>query len=349
MMRAIAFASALLLLVASVSTVTSAQQRKGPDDGGAVRRSETERRARIAPVKSWGYWLRRIDISQLAASPYDLMVVDYARTRSQFVEHAFTSAEVDAMRTRPDGTKRLVISYVSIGEAEWYRYYWRPEWEGDKLPRWIGPMNPAWYGNFPVRFWDADWQRILFEPGSGYLDRILSAGFDGLYLDRVDVYEEFLKEWPSARSDMIAFLEKLRREVDRRRPGTLIIQQNAEELLADRRAIRAIDAIAKENLIYGLTEQHTLNAQSDIAWSAKHLQRARKSGRPVMVVEYLDRPEVAADARRRIERNGFLATFAPRLLHALPLVPVDRQSEPVVWPPKPQAYGPLHAPRPDNY
>jgi endo-alpha-1,4-polygalactosaminidase (GH114 family) len=148
---------------------------------------------------------------------------------------------------------------------------------------------------------------------------------------------------------MIALLEKIRREVDRRRPGTLIIQQNAEELLTSRRALAAIDAVAKENLLYGLVEQHTRNSDEEIAWSQKHLKLATRAGRRVIAVEYIDEPALARQARRDLESRGFLATFAPKLLHALPHVPVDQLAERAVWPPKPPSYGSLHAPRPDNY
>ena len=38
---------------------------------------------------------------------------------------AFTALEVDSLKQKKNGGKRLVISYMSIGEAEDYRYYWQ--------------------------------------------------------------------------------------------------------------------------------------------------------------------------------------------------------------------------------
>jgi len=307
------------------------------------------RLSRLAAVRSWGYQLRRLDVDHVAGAPLDLVVVDYARSRSRGVEHVFTPDEVRRMQLRPEGGRRIVLAYLSIGEAEWYRYYWQQAWEGEQRPAWLGPMNPAWYGNFPVRFWDGDWQRILLAPGTGYLARIQSAGFDGVYLDRPDVHEEWRAERPTARADMIALIELLAREARGRDPGFLIVQQNAEELLTSRALRNSIDAVAKENLIYGLAKPDQRNAAAEIAWSERHLNLAAKAGRRILVVEYLDDPARARDARLLIERMGFVATFAPRALHVLADVPVDRRSERVVWPEVPRAFGPLHAPRPDNY
>ena len=79
---------------------------------------------------------------------------------------------------------------MSIGEAENYRYYWKPGWALIQPP-WLLGENPNWSGNFKVRYWEADWQRIIFGADDSYLKKILDAGFDGVYLDLVDVYEHF--------------------------------------------------------------------------------------------------------------------------------------------------------------
>jgi len=45
-----------------------------------------------------------------------------------------------------------------------------------------------------VRYWDADWQALIYGHSGAYLDRILSAGFDGVYLDIIDGFEFFEQE-----------------------------------------------------------------------------------------------------------------------------------------------------------
>ena len=56
---------------------------------------------------------------------------------------------------------------------------------------WLEEENPDWSGNYKIRYWDKNWQQIIFGNPDAYLDKILKAGFDGVYLDLVDSYEYF--------------------------------------------------------------------------------------------------------------------------------------------------------------
>ncbi|NLP05882.1 hypothetical protein GX411_08025 [Candidatus Fermentibacteria bacterium] len=125
-------------------------------------------------------------ISALDATGYDMFVIDLFCCGEQL-----TSAHVQQLKTKPGGGSRLVLCYMSIGEAEDYRWYWQPEWESNP-PSWLGPENPDWPGNYLVKYWYPDWQAIIFGSADSYLDRILAAGFDGVYLDKVDSYEEYI-------------------------------------------------------------------------------------------------------------------------------------------------------------
>ncbi len=121
----------------------------------------------------------------LQATNYDLLIIDL------FYEgKSLTSDEVASLKVKKNGGKRLVIAYLSIGEAEDYRYYWQEEWEEDPPP-WLAEENPNWPGNYRVRYWDPDWQQIIFGNDNSYLRKILDAGFDGVYLDKVDTFEYF--------------------------------------------------------------------------------------------------------------------------------------------------------------
>jgi len=102
----------------------------------------------------------------------------------------FTSSEIQQVRSKKNGGSRLVIAYLSIGEAEDYRYYWQSDWD-NKKPSWIDKENPNWEGNFKVRYWNEDWQNIIFGNETAYLDKILEANFDGVYLDIIDAFQYF--------------------------------------------------------------------------------------------------------------------------------------------------------------
>jgi cysteinyl-tRNA synthetase len=282
--------------------------------------------AALAAAKSWGYQLQRIKPEKLAAIPHDVFVLDYSRDGTD--ARALTAKEVAALKTKPDGGRRVVLAYLSIGEAEKYRYYWQPDWETASLaPPWLAPPNKKWRTNFPVRYWDADWQAIVFAGENSYLARIVAAGFDGVYLDRVDAFEEFESENPQARGEMIAFINALAAHARVLRPGFLVVPQNGEELLDDAGYRATIDAIAKEDLLFGDGRPKRPNKPDRIADSLGHLEPMRRDRKPVFVVEYIDKPEDVASARTRIEQLGFIPHFAIRRL--------DTMREGDLPPPKP--------------
>ncbi len=79
---------------------------------------------------------------------------------------------------------------MSIGEAEDYRYYWQDKWHVGN-PAFIVEQNPQWQGNYTIKYWSKAWQRLIFGDKNSYLERILNANFDGVYLDIVDAFERF--------------------------------------------------------------------------------------------------------------------------------------------------------------
>ena len=124
-------------------------------------------------------------VEALSTTNYDLVIMDLFQA-----EESFTPRDLDRIRLKKNGGKRLLICYMSIGEAEDYRFYWRREW-AESPPPWLEKENPRWKGNYKVRYWDPLWQSLIFGSRESYLDRILAAGFDGVYLDIIDGFEYF--------------------------------------------------------------------------------------------------------------------------------------------------------------
>jgi cysteinyl-tRNA synthetase len=256
------------------------------------------RRAALARVANWGIHLRKHDTPGIAAAPFDLMVIDYAPYRHLTFEFPFSAGEVAAMQRKADGSRRLVLAYLSIGEAEDYRYYWRREWN-DAAPEWIAPENTAWPGNFPVQFWRPEWQRLLFKAA--------------------DSYQEWQPKYARAEAQMIRLIGELCEAARRRNPEFLMVLQNAEELMRHASVRQAVDAIAKEDLFYGAETSGAANKPEMVDASLAHLRRARRAGLKVLVLEYVAEPALAADARARALKEGFLPHFAERSLGTLTL------------------------------
>ncbi|MFX4370013.1 hypothetical protein ABTA37_19985, partial [Acinetobacter baumannii] len=76
----------------------------------------------LSDAKTWGYQLQQLS-PWLIPADVDVIVVDYSRDGTP--NRALTAQEVEALRKRPNGQRRIVLSYLSIGEAETYRFYWR--------------------------------------------------------------------------------------------------------------------------------------------------------------------------------------------------------------------------------
>lgn len=127
------------------------------------------------------YPTKRDFIEAICATNYDLIIMDLFLN-----EEEFSADEIEQLRNKANGGKRMVIAYMSIGEAEDYRYYWQAEWKRGN-PSWLDKENPKWKGNYKVKYWNAEWQAIIFD----YLSRITNAGFDGVYLDIIDAFEYY--------------------------------------------------------------------------------------------------------------------------------------------------------------
>ncbi len=124
-------------------------------------------------------------LTALQNTNYDVYIMDLF-----YEDIPLTPSDVASLKVKVNGGSRLVISYMSIGEAENYRYYWQAGW-GPNNPSWIAAANPDFPDNYKVRYWDPEWQAIIYGNDASYLKKILDAGFDGVYLDIIDAFEYF--------------------------------------------------------------------------------------------------------------------------------------------------------------
>jgi cysteinyl-tRNA synthetase len=135
---------------------------------------------------------REAFFTALQAAAFDVVVVDLFFNDRRVL----TPEEVRRLQHKAGGARRLVAAYMSIGEAEAYRAYWKPVWD-QFPPSWMAEQNPHWPGNYKVQYWAAAWQKILFGTPEAYLDQILAAGFDGVVLDIIDAFQYFEQRAPS--------------------------------------------------------------------------------------------------------------------------------------------------------
>ena len=124
-------------------------------------------------------------ITSVENTNYDVLIID-----AFYNENLYTEQDMARLRQKKNGGTRMVISYMSIGEAEEYRYYWQDSWRVGN-PDWLFSENPNWAGNYKVKYWDENWQAIIYGDEDSYLQKIIDSGFDGVYLDIIDGFQYF--------------------------------------------------------------------------------------------------------------------------------------------------------------
>lgn len=250
-------------------------------------------RDQVRNAKSWSIQLQG-DGRSIAGRDSDVAVVDPDEVRNP-----------KKLKRTASGKKRAVLAYVSIGEAEEYRSYMKTA----KSKRWMTNGTQGWKGNYKVRYWDPEWKAIVKKQVKAALD----AGYDGVYLDRVDTYER-IKAPGGSRKEMVKFVKEISADARRHKGNAAIAVQNAEELLDDKGYVDAIDAISKEDLYHGIKHDRSRNDRGAVNASVRQLKKAKSKGKGVHVIEYLD-GEAAASVRAHARRDGFAAsTSSDRLL-----------------------------------
>ncbi len=119
----------------------------------------------------------------ISKTNYDVLVIDAFYHKKSIKINKL-------LQFKKNGARRLVLAYMSIGEAEDYRYYWQRKWKYRK-PVWLCNENKNWPGNYKVRYWHKEWKNIIIRDKNSYLNRIINAGFDGVYLDIIDAFYYF--------------------------------------------------------------------------------------------------------------------------------------------------------------
>ena len=121
-------------------------------------------------------------LNAISATNFDVILIDLF-----FNGEAFTSSEINLLKMKSNGAKRLVISYLNIGSAEKFRYYWKKSW-GQHHPLWLKKKYEGYKDEIWVKYWKKDWQNIIYGNDESYLKKIIDANFDGAYLDNVEAF-----------------------------------------------------------------------------------------------------------------------------------------------------------------
>ncbi len=277
----------------------------------------------LREVNDFLYQLQNIDLQAIGQTAYDLVILDYSADGSG--EQAFSAPEIEGLKHSPGGEK-IVLAYMSIGEAENYRFYWQDAWDANLdgvpdlgAPDWLDEQNPDWEGNYKVRYWDPDWQALILE----YTDYLLEASFDGAYLDIVDAYEFYLDQGrSSAPGEMRDFVASIRAYARQRDPDFLIVPQNAVELaslLPD--YLQSVDGIGQEDLYFGYDGDNLPTPPEVSAALEANLDLYILAGKTVLTTDYAWSQANIDDAYQRAHDHGYQPFVTVRDLDQLTINP----------------------------
>jgi cysteinyl-tRNA synthetase, unknown class len=249
----------------------------------------TSQEASAERSESWTYMLTGGTTEDLLASEATIVVTD-----AMVLAKQDNASQLKQSIDRLHAAGKKVYGYLSVGEAEKYRSYFQASWLNGNPPSWLGSRNGEW-DSYNVRYWDTQWQNIV----KNDLGKLIDAGFDGVYLDRVDVD----RHWSNSGSNeavtlthkvaadrMIGFVEDLAKYARETRgvKDFAVLPQNGEDLLAfdtDGSFFNTVSGMGFESTYYNETQ--AISA-SDVNYRKEYLERLENAGKLVLVVDYVD-------------------------------------------------------------
>jgi len=245
--------------------------------------------------------LQNIQIDRLVNIRKEYLIIDYSFDGSKQAEIPFQ----DIQKLKVSGKK--VFAYLCVGEAEDYRFYWQERFSS-QWPDWIVRENPDWEGNYLVKYWEQAWKDILLL----YMDRIQSAGFDGLFLDKVDAFYDFKEEeFPGIdkKEEMKKLLLYLLEKNKREGKNFQVILNGGEEIALEDSSIReeSIGILVESLYTNGNNQERSTPEYEPREKDLKTLDRA---GKKVFILEYATDKTIQLKLKKVAKKNHFSIEFS---------------------------------------
>lgn len=211
---------------------------------------------KLGKIQWWMYQLQGFEdenaLIELARTEYQMLVIEPG---DDFKEEPYrTKYMLERLKLTPTGKKRLIFAYINIGEAEDYRSYWKENWTVGNPDFLISTDPDGWSGNFPVAYWKEEWKNI-WVGDSNRIQKLVNLGFDGVYLDWVEAYDDetvrniALSQNVNPELEMLNLIQAIKNTGKAKNPEFMVIAQNAPYLI-DYDSIKyknCVDAIAVED------------------------------------------------------------------------------------------------------
>lgn len=250
---------------------------------------------------SWGYNIVNVNFDMIKKTSYDVVIIDLEK------DGKLIDAEtIKSLKTRADKPERQIFAYMSLGEAEDYRSYWKKEWKTNP-PSWIGKENRIWKGNFEIKnLMQPEWLDIA----KRNIDKAVASGYDGILINGLPTTNP--KTTVTFMKEIVSYAKALN-------PSLVIFVQDAEDLATDSQFVSLVDGVVKQGLVYSKTSDGNkgkLNPEAILKRATDNLKIFTNNKKIVFVVEFVSGPEYK-EAEKQIIANKFIPYSAPLRLDTL--------------------------------
>ncbi|HRD75028.1 MAG TPA: hypothetical protein PK264_03680 [Hyphomicrobiaceae bacterium] len=249
----------------------------------------------LRKVQRWVWFTGPPDVAALAGSPATMVIVD---------PEGVSAPSVQRLKRIGRRQGRLVLAQIDIAMLT------RAREPGSEItlepaPGWLGPpaCGMGWHR---IRYWQVGWQDALFRDDTSYVMQLLARGYDGLVLGGIEAYRPWQTERWQAAIEMAELVSELAIAIKTRRPSTLILLRNGEEIGAHPDVLKAIDGIVRADLLYGARVKGAANSEATTARSVRNLAAARRAGLALFSLERIADKTAAATADRLARGFGLL-------------------------------------------
>ncbi len=293
---------ALLAAVPAAATLALAHGETTVD-AATIPATRTARRRALFAARNWASYYQSPASAARRQALRAFDYIDIDADEGNFDNRAHARAVVADLRRG----RRLVVSYLNIGAAETFRWYWQYA-KAFKLDAYDG-----WPGEFWMDVREPAWHDVILERVAPVLE---AAGVDGFYLDNIDVSARYTQ--PAFRAGVVDLVRKLRL----RFPGLLIVGQSYNMVPyfdrgADGRPMfRYLDGTSKEEVNGSYAGGYHRIPLAESNRMLAELRALRERGLHVTVLDYANRRADAAYCIRRTTSRGLLPFVSQRELRS---------------------------------
>lgn len=273
-------------------------------------------------VTDFLYAIDYTNYKAIGKTKFDLVILDADNFEEDNMRYSPKSL---ANLKRSKGGSKLLLAYICIGEAENFRTYWKSAWDRNNdgkpekgAPKWLGPnIYPEWEGSYVVKYWHPDWQKLVLKR----IDGIIAAGFDGIYLDRIDSYEYWMPgggskaNYKAAEQQMINFVKLIARHARKKGGADFgVFPQGGFGLAGHADYVAVTTGIGNEDNWFN---DNRRNGKGETAEILDSLDAFKKAGKLVLVTDYVTKTPLIKDFYTNARSKGYVPYATVRPLNKL--------------------------------